>query len=597
MKEYIRLIKFVRPEVKYLVLGAVCMFFSAIFDGVTLGMIVPVTDKIFTNKQIILPEGMPEFIVNLAQRVNSFQPGYLLNILIFFLPFLFLAKGIMFFAQGYLMDMVSQRTMMNVRNSLYRKLQGLSLDFYSYKRQGELMSRVTNDVNLIGHALSYGLTDLIYQSLQVLIFSSIVFLINKQLFLMSLFIFPVMGLLIYSIGKKLKRFSVFSQEKMADLNTILAESIQGVRIIKAFRREAYEAKKFREVNYSYYKYAMKVIKRTLVMSPLTEFIGVIGAVVIVYFGGKQVMQDQLSFGVFALFLGALLSMIRPFKKLSKVHAINQKAVAGSKRIYAILDMAPLVVEKEGAKPLNSCVQKIEYQDVWFQYKKQEEFVLKGIDFEAKRGDIVAVVGPTGAGKTTLLNFLPRFYDPTRGKILFDGRDLRDIKISSLRDKIGLVTQDMILFNDTVRNNIAYGNLEASFKDIESASEKALAYDFIKKMPKGFDTFIGERGFRLSGGEKQRLCIARAILKNPEILILDEATSQLDSASEDLVQKALNNLMQARTVFVIAHRLSTVKHATKILVMQDNRVVEQGTHQELMQISDLYKKLYQLQFNL
>jgi subfamily B ATP-binding cassette protein MsbA len=402
----------------------------------------------------------------------------------------------------------------------------------------------------------------------------------------------ILGYLIATVGKKLKKLSKSSQEKMADTNSILHETIIGARIVKAFNMEDYEIKKFNKVNNDYYRISMKSIKRTLLMSPATEILGCIAGVIVFVLGGREVIAGRISFGVFGLFIGSLLSTIRPFKKLSQVHSLNQQAVAASDRIHEVLDAKPSVAEAEAPKELTSFKQNIVFNDVWFSYGDNQ--VLKGINLEVPYGSMLAVVGPSGTGKTTLLDLIPRFYDPRKGKITIDGVDIKDVSLKSLRHLIGIVSQETILFNDTIKANIAYGNLKASDEEIKRAAVQANAHDFISHMPQGYDSMIGDRGMRLSGGERQRIAIARALLKNPPILILDEATSQLDSESEHVVQEALDRLIQGRTVFVIAHRLSTVRNAHKIIVLYKGGIFESGTHSELMNKDGLYKKLNLMQ---
>ena len=382
---------------------------------------------------------------------------------------------------------------------------------------------------------------------------------------------------------------------MADINSLLLETISGVKVVKAFCMEKYETNRFKRQNYDFYKLKMKSIKRVLAISPVTELIGVACGMVLIFGLGHQVMSGQFSFGVFILFFGSIMSIISPIKKLANVHAITQQALAANERIYDILETKPTVVEKPDAKELPVIKENIKIEHVFFHYDQESGVVLKDIHLEIKVGELVAIVGPTGTGKSTLVNLIPRFYDPTSGSVTIDGINLKEVSFKSLRGQIGIVAQETILFNDTVRANIAYGNLEASKEEIEAAAQKAFAHSFIMKMPKGYDTLIGDRGFRLSGGEKQRIAIARAILRNPPILILDEATSQLDSESEKFVQEALDELMKARTVIAIAHRLSTIFKANKIIVLDQGRIVGLGSHDKLLETCGLYKRLYQTQF--
>jgi len=594
--DYLKLLKFVKPHIGILAVASLCMMVSTIFGGVSLGMIVPLSDRVLTNKKIIIPHNVPDFISSIIHKLNSMEPMYVLKAMAVVLVLAFLLKGVALFFQNYLMSIVGQRCIKDVRNALYKKMHDLSLDFYSRKRTGELISRITNDVSMITNAISYGLTDLIYQSMQIGLFTFLVFYIYWKMALISFVIFPLIIFPVVKLGKRIKKFSIQTQKSMADLNSQLAETIQGAYIVKVFCREDYEYKRFMNINQQYYKFILKSIKRIIILPPLTEFVGVLGAVAILIFAGKDVIEGRLSFGVFGLFMGALMSMIRPFKKLSAVYSINQQALGASGRIYEILEEPVKVREKAGAivhKEFNSHVA---FDKVWFKYVDNEDFVLKDINLKVNKNDILAIVGHSGVGKSTLVSLIPRLYDPQRGKVTIDGIDLKDLTLYSLRSLISVVSQEMIIFNCTVRDNIAYGREGASFDDIVEASKRAFAYDFIQNLPKGFDTLVGDRGFRLSGGEKQRIAIARAFLKNSSILILDEATSNLDSESEKLIQKALYELIRGKTVFVIAHRLSTVQNATKIVVMDKGRIVEEGTHSELIENSVVYKRLYQLQFS-
>ncbi len=596
MREYFKLLRFVKHHIGILVVASFCMFISTIFNGVSLGMIVPLSDRVLTNKKIIVPTPVPHFVSRIIDKLNSLEPIYVLKMMAIILVILFFLKGVVFFFQNYLMNMVGQRCVRDVRNALYRKFQELSLDFYGKKRTGELISRITNDVSLITQAISYALTDLIYQSMQIAFFTFLVFYIYWKMALISFVVFPLIVFPVIVLGKRIKKFSIYTQRKMADLNSQLAETIQGVYIVKVFGRESYEYNRFRDVNQQYYKFILKSIKRMIVLSPLTEFIGAVGAVFILLLAGRDVIAGKISFGVFGLFLGSLMSMIRPFKKLSGVYSITQQALGASKRIYDILEEKPTVIEKEHALLKDDFTHGIIFEGVWFKYGKSEDFVLKDINLKVNKNNIIAIVGHSGAGKSTLVSLIPRLYDPVRGKVLIDGLDLRDLTLRSLRNLISVVSQEMVIFNNTVRENIAYGKEGSSFSEIVTAARKAFAYDFIQKLPQGFDTVLGDRGFRLSGGEKQRIAIARAFLKDSPILILDEATSHLDSESERLIKEALYNLMQGKTVFVIAHRLSTVQHATKIIVMEKGKIVEEGTHKELIKLGKVYQRIYQLQFN-
>jgi ATP-binding cassette, subfamily B, bacterial MsbA len=593
MKDYLKLLRFTRPY-KWLWVGAIiCMGFSAVFDGVSLAMIVPLADKIMSDKKIIVPAKLPDFLAGLVDKINNTAPGVLLNYMLFGVLLLFLFKGIFGFLQSYLMSDIGQRVIRDIRSQLYAKIQSLSLSYFTHKRGGELMSRITNDVKLVENAVSYGSTDLIYQSLQVVIFATVIFFIYFKMALIAVVFLPLISLPIIRVGKALRKLSKRSQEKIADTNSLLYETIMGVRIVKAFNMEEYEVNKFNRVNSDYYRISMKTIKRSLLLSPITEFLGVIAGVLVFFWGGHAVLAGKLSFGVFGLFLGSLLSLVRPFKKLSQVNALNQQAMAASERIHDVLETEPSVKEPVSPKILSGFKKNIKFNDVCFSYTADTQ-ILKNINLDIGYGQMLAIVGPSGSGKSTLLDLVPRFYDPQKGQVLIDGVDVREFGLKSLRNQIGIVSQETMLFNDTIKANIAYGKPGASSGEIEAAAKKAHAHDFILNFQQGYDTMIGDRGVRISGGERQRIAIARALLKDAPILILDEATSQLDSTSERIVQEALDQLVSGRTVFVIAHRLSTVRNADRIVVVDKGLIVEEGTHSQLLEKDGLYKRLYQTQ---
>lgn len=593
MKDYHKLFRFARPYYPQLVLSGIFMGIVTLFDVFRLSAIVPVIDRVFTNKQIIFTSSkLPVFIENILNHLNNLAPLNVLYFILIVMPIALIIRAVFEFLQSFIMSDVGQRVIRDVRNQVYEKLQILSLDYFTQKRSGELVSRITNDVKLIENAVSYALTDLIYQSFQVFSFAVLTFLINWRLALISIVVLPMVVVPMVVVGKALRKLSKSSQEKIADINSLLVETFIGVRIVRAFCAEDREAAKFKKQNHDYYRLAMKSIKRMLLLGISTELIGVAMALFIIFYTGKQVIEGVLSFGAFALFMAALLSLIKPFKKLSQVNSIVQQAIAASQRIYEVLETNPSVTEKAKTAELNPFKNGVVFENVWFSYADND--VLKGINLEIKRGQVLAVVGPSGTGKTTLLDLIPRFYDPVKGRVLIDGTDIKEVTLKSLRRQIAIVTQETILFNDTIRVNIAYGRPDASEQEIEEAAAQAYAHDFIKNFPAGYDTIIGDRGTKLSGGERQRIAIARALLKNPPILILDEATSQLDSEAERIVQEALDRLMAGRTVFIIAHRFSTVKGAHRIAVLNKGLVVEQGSHSELLNKDGLYRRLYQMQ---
>jgi len=592
INEYLKVLKFIKPYRGLFVIAALLMLLSSIFDGVSLSMIIPLADKVLTNKKIIIPVKLPYFLERFIQNINYTEPLKLLNILSIFILVLFLLKGLINFLQSYIMSDIGQRIMRDVRMKLYAKIQELSLDYFTRARSGEIVSRIFNDPGYLENALSYALTDFIYEGSKVVIFTFLIFFINFRLAFVSLVILPLVIYPIIRIGKLLKKISKLRQEKLADINTLVVETITGAKIVKAFCRENHEIGRFHQHNYGFYKITMKSIKRALLLNPITEFIGVLAGVFIFVWAGKEVIAERMSFGVFGLFLGSLLSLLRPFKKISQANALFQQALAANNRIYEVLELKPSIYEIPQAKELLFFKKEIVFEDVWFSYNHAP--VLREINLKIKAGEVIAIVGASGAGKSTFLELILRLYDPQKGRILIDGCDIKEVSLLSLRRQIGIVTQDTILFNDTVRANIAYGNPRATLDEIEEAARKANALDFITKLPLRFDTIIGERGMSLSGGERQRIAIARAIIKNPPILLLDEATSQLDSASERIVQQALEKAMIGRTVIMVAHRLSTVRNCNRIIVLDKGRIVEEGTHQQLIENNGLYKRLYMMQ---
>ncbi len=593
MKDYRRLFNFSRPYYKALIISGIFMAIVTFFDMFRLGAIVPVIDRIFTNKPIVFNQGkLPLFAENFLNYLNTLPPLKVLYLILIVMPIALIIRAIFDFWQSYIMSDVGQKVIRDVRNMVYDKLQILSLDYFTQRRSGELVSRITNDVKLIENAVSYALTDLIYQSFQIICFAVMIFVINWRLAFIAIVVLPIVAVPMILVGKVLRKLSKRSQEKIADINSLLIETLMGIRIVRAFCAESRELDKFKKQNHEYYRLSMKSIKRMLILGISTEMIGVIMALFIIYYSGRQVIEGYLSFGAFTLFMATLLSLIKPFKKLSQVNSIMEQALAASVRIYEVLDAVPSVKEKGMPLELPNFKSLIKFDNITFGYADKD--ILSEINLEVKKGEVLAIVGPSGTGKTTLVDLIPRFYDPKKGRILIDNWDITEVSLKSLRQQIGIVTQDIILFNDTIRGNIAYGKPGALQEEIEKAAIQAHAHEFILKSPHGYDTIIGDRGVKLSGGERQRLAIARALLKNPPILILDEATSQLDSESERIVQEALDVLMQGRTVFVIAHRLSTVRNASTIIVLNKGRIVEKGAHAQLLEQNGLYKKLYQMQ---
>ena len=508
---------------------------------------------------------------------------------------LYLLKGVGSYLSTYLMAGVGQRVVMDVRNALYRHVLDQSAAFFAQRTTGQLMSRINNDVGSIQQAVSETAGDLARESLAIVGFVALLFYYDAWLALFCLISAPLIVYPLVRLGQRVRRTSTRSQEALEQLSHISVEAFTGHRIVKAFGTEATEAAKFSRAGYLLYRTNMKVTAAISTLPPLMELIGGFGMAGALWYGSREIASGQLTTGEFTSFIAALFLMYGPAKKLSRVSANLQQTFAAAERIFEMLDTHTEVVELPGARPLEPFRHAIEFRDVTFEYSELHGRILRGVTFTVQAGQMIAIVGRSGAGKTTLVNLLPRFYDVTAGSILIDGVDLRHVTLSSLRRQIGIVTQETVLFDDSVASNIAYGVPDATRSEIENAARAAHAHEFIALLPDGYETTIGERGQRLSGGQRQRLAIARAILKNAPILVLDEATSALDSEAELQVQEALANLMMNRTSFVIAHRLSTIHRADAIAVVERGRLVEMGRHDELLaKPSGTYAMLYQMQ---
>jgi len=568
--DFKRLMELARPHWRRLLLAGVCMIGIAGFTALSVYIIKPAMDDIFGKRDIAMLRIMPFAILGV-----------------------FLFKGLFAWSNSYLLESVGLTVVNALRQRLYNHIQELPLAFLDHMPTGILMSRISNDVNEIQSAVTKAITGLIRDSFSVIGLLVVIFYRDWRLASFGVMVLPVAFYPLFVFGSRLRKLATKSQETRGGLNVILHETISGNRIVKAFGMENYEKQRFARQVQRDLHYNLKSVWIDALSSPLMEFIGAIGIASIVAYGGHKVISGESTPGTFFSFLAGILALYQPVKSLSKVNSMIQKALAATKRVYEILDVQNNITEKPHAIALPRIREKIEFQHVFFAY--QEQTVLHDIQLTAKTGEVIALVGTSGGGKTTLVNLLPRFYDVTIGAVLIDGVDIRDVTIKSLRDQIAIVTQQSFLFNDTVQNNIAYGDIRKSLDNIIAAARAAYAYDFIMQLPEGFDTVIGEQGVRLSGGQRQRLCIARAILKDAPILILDEATSSLDSESELEVQKALENLMQGRTTFVIAHRLSTVQFADRIIVIVNGRIVEEGTHTHLLNRNGEYRRLHDIQF--
>ncbi len=508
---------------------------------------------------------------------------------------LFLLKNITQYCGAVLMTWVGQRVIKDMRDDIFAALLYLPLSFYHRHRAGELISRATNDVQIANKTVNVSFSNLVRDPLLIVSYFAVCMYISWKLTLVALLVLPLSIGVIVRIGKSLRRYSHRQQERLADVTSVLQEVVYGIRVVKAFAMEAFERQRFLRESERLFRDMFKIARTGRLSSPLSEQLSAIVGIFILWYGGRQVLVEQtIAPEAFFVFMICLFSMVHPIKELSQVNNGIQEGMAAADRLFTILDAEPETKDDEGKAELPPIRGRVEYRAVSFAYLPGEP-VLRDIDLTAAPGEVVALVGSSGAGKSTLVDLLPRFYDPQAGAVLIDGRDVREVTLRSLRRNLGIVTQEIILFNDTVRSNIAYGLADVPPERIEAAARAANAHEFIARLPLGYETVIGDRGATLSGGERQRLSIARAILKDPPILILDEATSSLDTESERLVQEAIDRLVRNRTTFVIAHRLSTVRRADRIYTLRNGRIVESGSHEELLRAGGAYADLYNLQF--
>jgi subfamily B ATP-binding cassette protein MsbA len=566
-----RLLQYVKPYKSWLVISMVCMVIVASMAGAQAYLVKPLLDEIFFNKDGTMLKLVPLVIMGV-----------------------FLVKGLFSYSYNYLLQKVGQSIIRDLRNLLYSHIQSLPLSFFQKKPTGELISRILSDVNLIQGAVSNVLVGILKDTCQVIFLIGVIFYQDWRMASIAMISLPLVIYPIVNFGRRHRRLSRGSQQTTAQVSNILYETITGNRIVKAFSMEKYEVSRFAKTLDELFAIVMRNTRIGAISSPLMEVLGGVGISLVVWYGGSQVLADKSTPGTFFSFLTALIMIYQPIKGVSAINNSLQQGIAAAERVFDVLDIQSDVAEKKDAIELPLIKDSIEFTNARFQYDEDAE-VLKGINLKVKAGEVLAVVGTSGGGKSTLVNLIPRFYDVSSGSLTIDGTDIRDVTFKSLRDQVGVVTQQTILFNDTVRNNIAYGSLDASEEQIKDAARAAHALGFIQNMPKGFDTVIGESGARLSGGERQRISIARAILKNAPILILDEATSSLDTESEHEVQQAIENLVQSRTTIVIAHRLSTIRNADRIVVIQAGEIVEEGTHDTLLPLGGVYKMLHDMQF--
>jgi subfamily B ATP-binding cassette protein MsbA len=570
MDLYKRLLELSKPHWVKFLFAMLCMAVVGVTTAAAAFLVKPAMDDIFLNRDAVTLKWIPVAVI-----------------------LIYLLKGLGNYGQTIIMSYIGQRVVTDLRNQLYNHILRQPLSFFTKHPTGTLMSRLTSDVGLVQGAVSEAVTSILKDSFSLVGLVFVIFYRDWQLALIAVVIFPLAIYPITTFGRKMRQISSRTQVTVGSLTSLLQETISGNRIVKAFSMEKYENERFAKENERLFKLTMKSVSVRAISSPLMEFLGGIGIASIIIYGGYQVLQGASTPGTFFSFLAALLMLYEPAKRLTNVNNTIQQGLAGAERIFSVIDTVPEIQNREGAVDLPGISREIHISNVSFRY--EETFVLKRVNLKIKAGECVAFVGMSGGGKTTLVNLIPRFYDVTEGCILIDGHDIRDVTLESLRAQIGIVTQQTILFNDTARNNIAYGDIRKSDADIMKAAKAANAYDFIMKLPEGYDTLIGEQGVKLSGGERQRVSIARALLKDAPILILDEATSSLDTEAEIEVQDALDQLMKNRTTLVIAHRLSTIRNADRIIVLVDGEIVEEGDHESLLQKKGEYFKLYNMQF--
>ena len=537
---------------------------------------------------------IPWIIKDMIDEVLADKNGTMLNWIAASIIAIFVVRGLFWYGQNYLMSYVGQSVIIDIRAAVFKKLQRLSVSFYDKNKTGTIMSYVTNDVNALQSAMVDNTIEMITEGF--ILIGSVVAMIylDWRLTLFTVCTFPVVLWFMEFFGKKIRKTGGRIQECTADITSVLQESVASARVIKSFVREDYEVDRFDVENRANFRANMKNAQLMATLTPVVELVAAIGVTMIIWYGGNNVINGTITAGSLVAFLTYAVNISNPIKRLTRVIGNIQKALAAAQRVFMIIDMPEEIAESRDAKQLPEVSGKVEFQNVSFAYDDKGN-VITDLSFSVKPGEVIAIVGPSGAGKSTIANLLPRFYDVNKGDIKIDGHSVREVTLDSLREQVGIVPQETMLFNGSVYNNILYGRLDATKEEIEAAAKAANAHDFIMQLTDGYETKLGDRGVNLSGGQRQRIAIARAILKNPRILILDEATSALDTESERVVQEALDRLMVGRTSFVIAHRLSTVKNADKILVLEKGNLVESGTHDELLALDGLYAHLYKIQY--
>ena len=604
---YKRMIKLMSPFWVYIIISSVSAIIFVLLNSASIWLTATLINNILldfdkivqsqmewsSNENLTLNEKL-KFYTNLI--ILRETPAESLRVLCVTILSVFFGKNIFLYIKNYLLRIVELSLVRDIRNKLYAHIQSLSLGYFNIQKTGNITSIVINDVEHLQIALGATFQKLFVEPINVITFVSLLFIISWKLALIALIIIPLAGIAVIGIGKSIRRKSRRTQKKVADIMQILSETLSSIRIVKAFANENNEVNKFSKESKNYFKLLLRRGRLDLLAGPITESFGVVIGVILLWYGGTEVlMQRGLNPEDFIRFILILFSILGPIKQMGNVNLRIQTGYASAERIFSLLDTPKDIIEHSNPVQLKSFNKHIEFKNLSFEYEESEGLVLSNINFKINKGEVVAIVGPSGAGKSTIADLIPRFYDPKDGEILIDQENIKKLSLASLRKNMGIVTQDVILFNDTIKNNIAYAQPKATMESIINACKAANALEFIEEIPEGFDAIIGERGVKLSGGQKQRIAIARALLKNPPILILDEATSSLDTESEKKVQTAIEALLKDRTALIIAHRLSTVQNANKIITIEKGKISEIGTHDELYSNDGLYRKLYDIQF--
>jgi len=604
---YKRMFKLVIQHWPYLLLSTLASLIYVVLNSASIWLMASLINNILMDfDQLISDQAslIGQEVLSLNEKLKFWSNGFILRttaqdtlkVLCITIMCIFLVKNVFLYIKNILMRLVQFHLITDLRNKLYKHFNSLSLSYFDKKKSGELTALVINDVSYINRALGTSFHQMLVEPINILAFSLLLFVISWKMALLSLIIVPIAGFTIVVIGRSIRRKSKRTAAQIAGITNIITETFSSIRVVKAFGMEDYEIQRFFNETRKFYQLLLRRAKLRLLASPITETLGVMIGVLILWVGGMEVLSGKgLTSEDFLRFILLLFAMMDPLRKLSNVNIELQTGAASAERIFNILDTPPSIVDSENAVKIDSFDTEIIFNNVNFHYNKSNENVLKNINFKIEKGSVVALVGPSGGGKSTVADLIPRFYDVTSGNITLDGIDIRNMTLRSLRNLMGIVTQETILFNDTVLANIAYGLKDVSIEDVRNAAIAANALDFIEELPDKWNTVIGEKGVMLSGGQRQRIAIARALQKNPPILILDEATSSLDTKSELLVQQAIEILMKDRTVIVIAHRLSTIKNANKIIVLDNGEICEVGTHEELLKLDGHYRTLYNNQF--